>query len=245
MFPVHIPFHLSISNWSPSSQNSSPTLSPSPHISVHVLKVIAVLFSQSNPVSIVQVAEHPSPSSVLLSSHCSPDVIKLSPQTSTQVEGVEESPPVHSHPSTLAVQSLLHLSVFSVSPSSHVSFPTFLLSPQTSVHVDGFESSPPVQFHPTTLPVHVLLHLSLSDWSPSSQNSLPTNLLSPHISVQVVNVISVLFTQSKPVSFTQVDEHPSPETVLLSSHFSSGVIKLSPHTDCHDVGFVLSPPVQL
>ena len=172
-----------------------PTLSPSPQISVHVVRVIAVLFVQLNPASIIHVFVQPSNETVLPSSHCSPDVMKLSPQTSTQVEAVVESPPV--------------------------------------------------QFHPFTFPVQSLFHLSISSVSPSSQNSFPTLSPSPQISVHVVNVIAVLFVQLNPASIVQVAEHPSPGSMLLSSHPSSVVIKLSPHTDCHDVGLALSPPVQV
>ena len=96
---------------SPSSQNSLPTNRLSPHISTQVVSVNAVLFVQLKPISIVQVAEQPSPGVVLLSSHCSLDVIKLSPQTSTQVDGFESSPPVQLHPLTFPVHVLFHLLV--------------------------------------------------------------------------------------------------------------------------------------
>ena len=85
----------------------------------------------------------------------------------------------------------------------------------------------------------------MSNVSPSSQNSFPTFLPSPQISVQVLSVIAILFVQLYPASMEQVELHPSPSLLLLSSHCSVDTIKLSPHTGEQIVADIASPPVQL
>lgn len=66
-----------------------------------------------------------------------------------QVEGPETDPPVHDHPLTGPVQSLLHPSVLIKLPSSHTSRPTTQASPQVAVQT---ESEVPVQVKPVSIP---------------------------------------------------------------------------------------------
>ena len=72
---------------------------------------------------------------------------KLSLQIGRQVEGLAMSPPVQSHPSTLAEQSKLHLSSSEVLPSSQNSEPTFFKSPQISLQIEGL----PEHYQPVSI----------------------------------------------------------------------------------------------
>ena len=59
----------------------------------------------------------------------------LSPQTSTQVDGFVQFPPVHDQPATFALQLELHFEELEVSPSSQNSPGITHPSPQIGVQV--------------------------------------------------------------------------------------------------------------
>ena len=77
-------------------------LTPSPQISTHVSKVVLLPPVQFQPVSRVQVSDHPSPITVLLSSQISSPTLRPSPQTSSQSSLVDESPFIHKYPVSVA-----------------------------------------------------------------------------------------------------------------------------------------------
>lgn len=86
----------------PSSQISPGFTIPSPHIPQQVETNVDV---QVHPGSTKHYSEHPSKFAVLLSSHYSPEVIKVSAQVSQQVSALSIVPPEQVHPLINPVQS--------------------------------------------------------------------------------------------------------------------------------------------
>lgn len=112
----------------PSSQTSLPTRLPSPHTDKHVSLASIWPPEHTNPTSIWQDELHPSPSIVLLSSHCSLSLHKMripSPHLGTHV-----STPPTPLPSVL---DEVHAQPYSMRQSeSQPSAPAVLLSSQIS-----------------------------------------------------------------------------------------------------------------
>lgn len=140
--------------------------------------VSAILFAHSQPVSTVQLLLQPSKLSVFPSSHSSVGVMKLSPQTGTQVEGDEGDPPVHEYPLMGPVQSGLQPTPSVVSPSSHASPCTFLLSPHIGTHVVSVIAVLLDHVQPGSI-VHEFVQPSQFTVFPSSQDSVGVITLSP------------------------------------------------------------------
>ena len=85
---------------------------------------------------------------------------------------------------------------------------------------------PPVHDHPAISPLQVELHPTVS-LVPSSHVSGKMTFPSPQIGVQTEKEEPV---HEYPVSILQVLEQPSPDKVLLSSHYWLAVIAPSPQT---------------
>ena len=90
---------------------------------------------QLYPASLVQLALHPSPLMLFLSSHSSSDASSPSPQDDVHESGAVGLPPVQLKPHS-TVQAAEHPSLDPESPSSHPSVPALYPSPQTVLHVD-------------------------------------------------------------------------------------------------------------
>ena len=119
---------------------------PSPQISVQVSLRVRLPPSQVKPGSIKQVMEHPSPSSVLLSSHSSGLMRMPSPHTIDHVLGPVPERIVHSQP-TSTLQSLSQPSPGSrAAPSSHLvgSVLYSTSSPHISEQVSTTDILPPL-----------------------------------------------------------------------------------------------------
>lgn len=90
--PVQSPQHFVTSDKSPSSQASVTIFNPSPQIAV---QTEGVATEHVHPVSMLQVFEHPSPDTRLLSSQFSPTTLIESPHIGVQILGeatVQEYP---------------------------------------------------------------------------------------------------------------------------------------------------------
>lgn len=129
-----------------------------------------------------------------------------------------------------------------VFPSSHCSEVVITPSPHCSLHVSTEEEEPPEQCHPGTSPVQLALHPDVPSVSPSSQLSPKTLRPSPQSGVQLVEF--PLLIQVNPVSNCQLDDQPSPEEVLPSSHCSEIVIIPSPHCSLQESAVEAEPPKQ-
>ena len=84
----------------PSSHSSAPTRSPSPHTLAHTSALLTEPPAHANPGSIVQLALHPSPATVLLSSQPSPphEIRLPSPHTAAHVSSPPTPEPSPSPP---------------------------------------------------------------------------------------------------------------------------------------------------
>mmetsp|Transcript_7898 Transcript_7898/g.20302 ORF Transcript_7898/g.20302 Transcript_7898/m.20302 type:complete len:232 (+) Transcript_7898:504-1199(+) len=159
----------------PSSHSSpaSATRTPSPHSPEHTSYEASVLPTQYHPSSTTQLALHPSPAAVLLSSHSSGKTRTPSPQS------VEH--PFSSHLKPVSSWQPLHPSKLASLPSSHSSLPTTSPSPQMGVH--GAAREPPGgQSHPIS--TRHPSHPSPAAQLPSSHcpSMCTTTRASPHVS---------------------------------------------------------------
>ena len=148
--------------------------------------------------------------------------------------------PVHEKPDS-TVQVLLHPSPFSTLLSSQDSTENLIPSPQIGVQVSNVVVVPPEQVHPVTGPVQSDLQPDVLSMSPSSQTSLPYKYPSPQIGLQV-DVDPSTPVHENPVSVVQVLLHPSPLTILLSSHDSLDSLIPSPHIILQASAVVVVPP---
>src|SRR5262247_334812 len=169
---------------------------------------------QVNPGSIVQVAEHPSPATLLPSSHGSPTTMP-SPHFDTQDAPAQSGSPR---------QSLEQPSKGRALPSSQLSVPSTTPSP----HVVGVQAlGLPVHFQPIST-LQVAEQPSPAVAFPSSQSSGRTCTPSPQRATRWHGCPGGW--HENPGSTTrQSAEQPSPDTLLPSSHASSGVRSPFPH----------------
>ena len=166
---------------------------------VHVSEVVLDPPVQLYPASTIQLLEHPFPSIKSLSSHCSPGILRPSPQIGEQTELVINKSFIQFHPVS-TFQEASHPSPGVIFPSSQVSTPTIYPSFHCSIQVSAVVLSPPDQCHPFISPVQEELQPFRFEVFPSSQNSVGIFLPSPHIAVQVDAVRPALFTQVHPTS---------------------------------------------
>jgi len=166
---------------------------------------------------------HPLLSLLFPSSHVSVPSIFPSPQKE-QNEAYDEEPAEQIHPESESMQLELHPSLFGV-PSSHVSEPSTFPSPQKEQTELGI-SNLVRQIQSRGQPMQLELHPFLSLFIPSSHVSEPSIFPLPQTAtttgVQISGSVngSVPQTQSNPFSLSQVEEHPSPESLSPSSHYS-------------------------
>ena len=100
--------------------------------------------------------------------------------------------------------------------------PSIFPSPQKE-HTEAVYGEPGEQIQPERGPVQVELHPSLfgdpsSQVSPGVTKPFPQTIILVHVSGSVAG--SIPRTQSYPSSSLQVEEHPSPGSLSLSSHSS-------------------------
>mmetsp|Transcript_28448 Transcript_28448/g.69676 ORF Transcript_28448/g.69676 Transcript_28448/m.69676 type:complete len:283 (-) Transcript_28448:302-1150(-) len=226
----------------PSSQNSLPTTTPSPHSASHGCCSPRGP-SHLKPGSMVQSREHPSPFSVLPSSHCSNPLFLPSEHVARHTDGsvaAGGNNPVPAlleqpHPSSCS-HSEEQPSPSSWLPSSHPSPSTQMPSPHGSgLHLPpmSLPSASVSQSKPASC-THASVHPSpdARDHAPSSHSSpaSATRTPSPHRPEHTSYETSVLFTQYHPTSTAQEALHPSPGNVLLSSHSSGKTRTPSPQS---------------
>lgn len=120
------------------------------------------------------------------------------------------------------VHVLLHPSPGYILPSSQASLAATTLSPQVEVQTEG---SSPVQVKSSSR-VHAEEHPFIGSKFRVSQASSDAFLPSPQVDLHVEGYP----VQVKPNSISHMLLHPSPETVLPSSHYSEEEIIPSPHT---------------
>ena len=222
---------------------------PSPHISDQELAVVLVPKEQEYPVSTDQLELHPSPLAVFPSSQY--PVVGLitipSPQVSAQLLAVVLSPPDHVYPVSTE-QDELQPSLLTVFPSSQYPEATFITnpSPQISEHELAVVLLPLVQVYPVSTD-QVELQPSPFIVPPSSQypEAIFMTFPSPHISEQLLAVDAFPPEQVYPVSTEQVEDHPSPDIVLLSSQYPVAmfITNPSPQISDHELAVVLLPEV--
>ena len=224
---------------------------PSPQESEQILAVIESPKVQTQLISTEQVELHPSLATVFPSSQYPAVgfITKPSPQISEHELAVTESPNDHVHfASTEQVES--HPSPVTVFPSSQ--YPAVGLkifpSPQISVQTLAVIEFPSVHVHPVST-TQLASHPSPIATPPSSQYPAVGLYIfpSPHISVHELAVIESPAVQVHPVSTAQLESHPSPFAVLLSSQYPAiGFITFpSPHISEHTLAVVESPSVQV
>ena len=138
------------------------------------------------------------------------------------------------------MQVELHPSLFA-DPSSQVSLPSIVPLPQTEgtgVHVSGFVNGlvPRTQVNPTSS-LQVEEHPFPDSSSPSSHSSGPSFFPSPQtlvITTSGVHVSGSPRAQVNPSSISQVEEHPSSESLSPSSHYSEPSFIPLPHLEQTD-----------
>ena len=178
---------------------------------------------QVYPVSIAQLASHPSPATTPPSSqYPEAGLITIpSPQISDHVLGVVELPAVHVHlVSTAQLES--HPSPFTIFPSSQ--YPVVgtktLPSPQISVQVLEVVGLPDVQPQPTSM-LHREFQPSPLIKFPSSQRpaELVITIPSPQKSEHILVVVGLPWVHCQFVSTAQFESHPSPGDIFPSSQY--------------------------
>jgi hypothetical protein len=165
----------------PASHVSKPTDKPSFAIGVQVEGIIK--FEQAHPVSTVQVAEHPSPAAIPLSSQVSGAIMIPSPQTMVHTEAEAELPGVQVYPTADPIHPRLQpIPLFE--PSSHVSVGDITNpSPQIGIQAVGL-GAVVVQVQPGSK-VQVAEHPSPATVPPSSQTSGASTSPFPQIPVHI------------------------------------------------------------
>lgn len=176
--PVQSPLHFVKLDKSPSSHASVTIFNPSPQIAVHTEGTAT---EQVQPVSMLQVFEHPSPDTKLLSSQFSPTTLIASPQIGVQILGEAT---VQEYPIFASEQSGKHLPT---PKSSHTSGRITSPSPHIGEHTEGF---PGAHVYPTST-VHVFEQPSIEAEIALSHCSVPVFIRSPQVSIHVVAVVGV------------------------------------------------------
>ena len=247
---MHDDEHPSPSAVFPSSHCSSPPRFLSPHADAeHSSGPVKFPPAHPQPHSIRHDALHPSPPALLPSSHCFDDsAVRLpSPQFASHLSPVPPhvqygSAPPHENPVS-TMHAALHPSSSSVFPSSHSSLPRRIPSPQNAVQSSALQSHPHSTVHWCEQPSYLFRLPSSQD--PAAVASLPTSSPSPQFGMDVP------FWHQPPVyvhpsSTSHVLEHPSPSTLLPSSHSSTKYDRTpSPHVGRHVSSEPPSSPVQL
>ena len=222
---------------------------PSPHVSVQELAVEESPNVQVQPVSTAHDPSHPSPAVVPESSQY-PAIGFMtapSPQISVHTEAVEESPNVQDQlASTLQLELHPSPSVVPLSSQYPAVGTITIPSPQISLHALAVEESPKVHSYPVST-AQDPSHPSPTVVPESSQYPAIGFMTapSPQISVHTEAVEESPNVQDQFDSTLQVELHPSPFAVPLSSQYPAvGTITIpSPHISLHELAVEESPKV--